>query len=160
MPFAGFNKVRPAMIGRFLCTAALISASMTSGGNAKATASKFDPVCVLPIESIDARTDITAFLQAGLPAELRRAALRRAWTTDPAIRDFKGLQESDWDFADPNAIAGFGNLGPEVDVKARVVQILGERPHAATHPLKQPEESRIHASLANTVWRFLDVAHD
>jgi len=147
------------MIGRFLCTAALITASMTtalahpSGGNAKATASKFDPVAVPPIESIDARTDITAFLQAGVPAELRRVALRRAWTTDPAIRDFKGLQESDWDFADPNAIAGFGNLGPEVDVKIRVMQIFGEAPRAAIHPLRQP-------SLAITVWRLLDVAHD
>jgi len=148
------------MIGRFLCTAALISASMASGGNAKATTLKFSLVTVPSIESIDARTDIIAFLQAGVPAELRRAALRRAWTTDPAIRDFKGLQESDWNFADPNAVAGFGNLGPEVDVKTRVAQIFGEGPHAATHPLKQPEEPRIHASLANTVWRFLDVAHD
>jgi len=148
------------MIGRVLCTAALISASMTSGGNAKATALKFNLVTVPSIESIDALTDIIAFLQAGVPAELRRAALRRAWTTDPAIRDFKGLQESDWDFADPYAVAGFGNLGPEVDVKTRVAQIFGEGPHAATHPLKQPEEPRIHASLANTVWRFLDVAHD
>ena len=131
-----------------------------SGDNAKATASKFDPVTVPPIESIDARTDITAFLQAGVPASLQRAALRCAWTTDPAIRDFKGLQESDWDFADPNGIAGFGNLGPEFDVKIRVAQIFGEAPRAATHPLKQPEGPRIAASLANTVWRFLDVAHD
>jgi len=148
------------MIGRFLCSAAMISASMASGGNANATALKFDLVTVPSIESIDARTDITAFLQAGVPGELRRAALRRAWTTDPVIRDFKGLQESDWDFADPNAVAGFGNLGPEIDVKARVVQIFGEALRAATHPLRQPEEPRIHASLANTVWRFLDVAHD
>ena len=141
------------MIGRVLCSAALISASMISDSNAKATALKFDLVTVPSIESIDARTDITAFLRAGVPGELRRAALRRAWTTDPAIRDFKGLQESDWDFADPNGIAGFGNLGPEFDVKIRVAQIFGEAPRAAIHPLRQP-------SLAITVWRLLDVAHD
>src|SRR5690348_12774764 len=44
-----------------------------------------------PIESIDATTDITAFLRKGIPEELSRAALRRAWSADPAIRDFVGL---------------------------------------------------------------------
>ena len=37
--------------------------------------------------SITAATDIRAFLAPGVPAELTRAALRRAWTADPAIRD-------------------------------------------------------------------------
>jgi hypothetical protein len=39
-------------------------------------------------------------------------ALRRAWTVDPAIRDFKGLQENDWNFNDPNSTPSFGELGP------------------------------------------------
>src|SRR5262245_29007691 len=43
-----------------------------------------------PIESIDAATDVTAFLRKGIPQELSRAALRRAWSADPAIRDFVG----------------------------------------------------------------------
>ncbi|MFY9958049.1 MAG: DUF3306 domain-containing protein [Bradyrhizobium sp.] len=43
-----------------------------------------------PIDSIDAATDITAFLRKGIPQELGRAALRRAWAADPAIRDFVG----------------------------------------------------------------------
>jgi hypothetical protein len=60
------------------------------------------------------------------PPEL--ASLRRAWTADPAIRDFKGLQESDWNFDDPNSIPGFGELGPEVDVRRMLAQILGEAP--------------------------------
>ncbi len=63
-----------------------------------------------PIESIDAATDITAFLRKGIPQELSRAALRRAWTTDHAIRDFVGLAENAWDFNDPNAMPGFGPL--------------------------------------------------
>ena len=37
-----------------------------------------------PIDSIDAGTDITAFLRKGIPRELSRAALRRAWAADPA----------------------------------------------------------------------------
>jgi hypothetical protein len=63
-----------------------------------------------PIESIDAATDITAFLRKGIPQELSRAALRRAWSADPAIRDFVGLAENAWDFNDPNAMPGFGPL--------------------------------------------------
>jgi len=62
------------------------------------------------IETIDAATDITAFLRKGIPQELSRAALRRAWSADPAIRDFVGLAENAWDFNDPNAMPGFGPL--------------------------------------------------
>jgi hypothetical protein len=42
---------------------------------------------------------------------LTRAALRSAWAADPAIRDFIGIAESQWDFNDPAAIPGFGPLG-------------------------------------------------
>jgi hypothetical protein len=62
------------------------------------------------IDSIDAATDITAFLRQGIPQDLSRAALRRAWSADPAIRDFIGLAENAWDFNDPNAMPGFGPL--------------------------------------------------
>ena|SRR5947209_11232647 len=63
-----------------------------------------------PIESITGATDITAFLRRGIPPELSRAALRRAWAADPAIRDFVGLAENAWDFNDPNAMPGFEPL--------------------------------------------------
>lgn len=63
-----------------------------------------------PLDSITAATDITEFLRKGIPAELSRAALRRAWAADPAIRDFVGLAENAWDFTDPNAMPGFGGL--------------------------------------------------
>jgi hypothetical protein len=62
------------------------------------------------IESITASTDVTAFLRRGIPPELSRAALRRAWASDPAIRDFVGLAENAWDFNDPHAMPGFGPL--------------------------------------------------
>ena len=62
--------------------------------------------------SITAVTDIRAFLAPGVPTELARAALRRAWSADPAIRDFVGLAENAWDFTDPTAMPGFGALPP------------------------------------------------
>ena len=48
----------------------------------------------------------------GVPVALSRAALRRAWSTDPAIRDFIGLAENQWDFTATNSIPGFGPLDP------------------------------------------------
>jgi hypothetical protein len=79
-----------------------------------------------PIESIDAATDITAFLRKGIPQELSRAALRRAWSADPAIRDFIGLAENAWDFNDPNAMPGFGPLDcSEAELGDLVDRIVG-----------------------------------
>src|SRR5262245_12659068 len=57
----------------------------------------FDPTQLPPIESIAAETDIRAFLAPGVPVELSRAALRRAWSADPRIREFVGLSENSWD---------------------------------------------------------------
>src|SRR5882724_11016160 len=79
-----------------------------------------------PIDSITAATDITAYLRNGIPQELGRAALRRAWSADPAIRDFVGLAENAWDFNDPNAMPGFGPLDfSEQQLSAVVERIVG-----------------------------------
>ena len=50
-----------------------------------------------PIATISAGSDIRPFLSAGVPADLTRAALRRAWSVDPGIRDFIGLSENSSD---------------------------------------------------------------
>jgi TorA maturation chaperone TorD len=73
----------------------------------------FDPASLPPLQSITAGTDIRSFLGSSVPAELTRAALRRAWVTDPAIRDFIGIAENQWDFNDPTAMPGFGPLRAE-----------------------------------------------
>jgi hypothetical protein len=65
------------------------------------------------LDSITADTDIRAFLGPGVPAELTRAALRRAWMADPQIRDFIGIAENQWDFTAPDGLYGFGQLGVE-----------------------------------------------
>jgi TorA maturation chaperone TorD len=73
----------------------------------------FDPASLPPLQSITAGTDIRSFLGSSVPVELTRAALRRAWVTDPAIRDFIGIAENQWDFNDPTAMPGFGPLRAE-----------------------------------------------
>jgi hypothetical protein len=79
-----------------------------------------------PIESITSATDVTAFLQAGVPADLTRAALRRVWTADPAIRDFVGLAEYAWDFTDPTAMPGFGPLEMTDDARLMISQVVDQ----------------------------------
>jgi hypothetical protein len=91
-----------------------------------------DPEDLPPIDAITADTDIRAFLKSRVPAELTRAALRRAWTNDPAIRDFIGIAENQWDFNDPTAIPGFGPLQGTDDISALLEQAFGQISELAT----------------------------
>lgn len=90
----------------------------------------FDPASLPSLDSIGAQTDISAFLKPGVPSDMKLAALRRAWSADPAIRDFKGLQENDWNFNDPNGIPGFGDLDPNFDVKKMLGDLFGDTARA------------------------------
>ena len=85
----------------------------------------FDPASLPTIESIGAESDIRAFLEAGVPDDLARAALRRVWSLDPAIRDFVGLSENSWDFNAPGAMPGFGPIDGE-EVGRLLTRLLGE----------------------------------
>jgi hypothetical protein len=87
----------------------------------------FDLASLPSIESIVANTDISGFLQSRVPAELTRAALRQAWSSDPAIRDFIGIAENQWDFNDPNAMPGFGPLLEGDHLPELLAQALGGR---------------------------------
>lgn len=94
-------------------------------GDDEAVDEPFDPASLPSIETITVDTDIRAFLGRRVPAELTRAALRQAWASDPAIRDFIGIAENQWDFNDPNAIVGFGPLRGTDNVPALLQQALG-----------------------------------
>jgi hypothetical protein len=95
---------------------------------------EFDVESLPPIESISAETDITAFMRNGVPETLRHAALRRAWSADPAIRNFMGPTENYWDAAGPDGIPGFGDLDPNLDVRRLVSELFGETPRQETPP--------------------------
>jgi hypothetical protein len=86
----------------------------------------FDLSSLPSIEAITANTDVRGFLQSRVPSELTRAALRKAWTSDPAIRDFIGIAENQWDFNDPNAIPGFGPLEMTGNETAVLTDALGK----------------------------------
>jgi hypothetical protein len=110
---------------------------------------EFDLSQLPSLDSITSATDIRAFLTPGVPQDLTRAALRRAWAADPAIRDFVGLAENAWDFTDPNAMPGFGDIPMGYDLKKMVAEVFGElektaEPASAAPPgSPQPQATQI-----------------
>lgn len=52
------------------------------------------------IETLDDSSDFTAFLQDGVPEELKRRALRRLWRLNPVFANLDGLNDYDDDFTD------------------------------------------------------------
>ena len=122
------------------------------------------------LESITAETDIRAFLAPGVPAELTRAALRRAWSADPTIRDFIGLVENGWDFNAPDGVPGFGPLQMTDEMRRLVMDMIGgsnspakaETVTAVTgleQPLSCAEESGSVKTAAKTSEMVLDSGH-
>lgn len=85
-----------------------------------AAAEPFDPATLPPIESLDANSDYRPFMAPEVPDELRRLALRRAWTSNPAIAGFRGLAEYDWDCNAP----GYGRLLPSDDLRRLCERVL------------------------------------
>ena len=108
------------------------------------------------VDSITATTDIRPFRAAGVPEELKYAALRRAWVVDPGIRDFVGLAENQWDFTAPGGAPGFGPLLPGDDVRRLVAHVIGDQaetpsdaPQAQPASTAQPPVSKAESASAD-----------
>jgi hypothetical protein len=130
--------------------AAELSTGPTSGveKSEKIQEAEFDLSTLPSLDSIAPGTDMSVFLQKGVPLELTRAALRRAWSADPTIRDFIGLAENAWDFNDPTAMHGFGPLdqSPE-EVRQMLAQVMGEVRRIA-EPIIQSEDTASNSVIA------------
>lgn len=61
-----------------------------------------EPVAPLPdlpdVESLTADSDYTAFMQAGVPEDLKRLALRKLWRSNPIFANLDGMNDYDEDF--------------------------------------------------------------
>lgn len=102
-----------------------------------------DLLAKLPsLDALTPETDLTAFLQAGVPTALRNAALRRMWSLDPAIRDFVSeAREYAYDWNTPGGVPGMGPLLPTDDVKAMLKRIIDGVPMATEEePGTEPED--------------------
>jgi len=107
----------------------------------------FDPASLPPIQSINAASDVRAFLAPGVPVELTRAALRRAWATDPTIRDFVGIAENQWDFTRPDGAPGFGPLDLTPELRRLVSELCGN-PGNVEHGPEDPEQPSLYPAEA------------
>ena len=51
-----------------------------------------------PIDELNFESDYTVFLNSKVPETLRRAALRKLWTSDPVLANLDGLNDYDEDY--------------------------------------------------------------
>lgn len=88
---------------------------------------EFDLSSLPSLDEIGPGTKVDVFLRKGVPPEVSRAALRRAWVSDPAIRDFIGLSENSWDFNATEGVPGFGRLEMTDDLRRMVAEMFTPR---------------------------------
>lgn len=100
----------------------------------------FDLSKLPDLDSITAETDIRPFMAAGVPPGLRQAALRQVWVADPAIRDFIGIAENQWDFTPGGNAPGFDFSPPVGDVARMVADIFGGGSKKLPPELVEPED--------------------
>jgi hypothetical protein len=103
---------------------------------------EFDLASLPRVEDLTVASDLGPFLKPGVPAAIRAAALRRMWSLDPAIRDYIGPVEYQWDFNTPGGLpTGFASeLGG--DLKKLLAQAIGlpdeDEPPPDEAPAGQP----------------------
>jgi hypothetical protein len=91
------------------------------------------------IDELTAETDLRPFLRRGVPAALKRAALRKMWTLNPAIRDYVDpARDYAWDWNTPGGVPGTGALSLPAAARA-LAALAGERP---ARPAPRAEEQR------------------
>ena len=87
------------------------------------------------LDLVDKDFDVAHWLKQNVPESWKLAALRRAWESDPAIRDFENpARDYALDWNTPGGAPGYGPLTESDDVEAMVRGIFGETPPAEIEP--------------------------
>jgi len=92
-----------------------------------------------PVDSLTANSDLAPFLKKGIPETLRNAAMRQMWESDPAIRDYIGPADYQWDFHTPGALAGFGDLDAGADIARMVADVTEYHLKVPDAPVTEPQ---------------------
>ncbi len=100
----------------------------------------FDLTKLPRIEDLTPTSDFAQFLQKGVPEDLKRLALRRAWSLDPAIRDFIEVAENQYDWNVVGGAPGFGELDAGTDLKALLLQATGRPPEPREASAEAPAD--------------------
>lgn len=113
------------------------------GAAADDTLSEDELAALPPIETIDASTDIAAFMRKGVPNALRNAALRRFWAASPLSRDYLDpARDYAYDWNVPGGVPGDGPLAPGFDAKALADRLFGERRPTMAEAAETAEDVR------------------
>jgi hypothetical protein len=102
----------------------------------------FDLASLPPLHLIVADTDMQQFMHETVPEEVTRAALRSAWTSDPAVRDFVGIAENQWDFNDHASMPGFGPIEAADYLATQALQSLADAVQIAPEDARSIAETR------------------
>jgi hypothetical protein len=103
---------------------------------------------------IVADTDMQQFMHEAVPEEVTRAALRSAWTADPAVRDFVGIAENQWDFNDHASIPGFGPIEAADYLATQALQSLTDAVQIAPEDARSVAETKCADSETKTADRL------
>lgn len=90
----------------------------------------FDPATLPAIDDLTVTSDIRDFLRKEVPDALRKLALRKIWSLDPQIRDFREIAENQYDWNAIDGVPGFGPLPEGTDIGALLAQATGQIPAA------------------------------
>ena len=114
---------------------------------------EFDLDSLPKLAELTETTDITAFLQKGVPEHLRNAALRKSWALDPAIRNYVNpALEYAYDWNTPGGVPGNGEIGAGIDVARMVSQIMGSgSPAEASNPAGDSVIEAAHVAAPSAV---------
>ncbi|WNJ89410.1 DUF3306 domain-containing protein [Bosea sp. 685] len=95
----------------------------------QAAASEPDMVEPPSLDLIDKDFDVAHWLKQNVPESWKLAAMRRAWESDPTIRDFENpARDYALDWNTPGGAPGYGPLTESDDVEAMVRGIFGDAP--------------------------------
>ncbi len=102
---------------------------LAAARQADVVAEEADPDIIENLPSLDditAETDLAPFMQRGVPAKLRNAAMRRMWLANPLIRDHVDpALDYAWDWNAPGGVPGGGGVLHADGVARMVDDLLG-----------------------------------
>lgn len=96
-----------------------------------------EPESVEPpsLDLIDKDFDLAHWLKQNVPESWKLAALRRAWESDPAIRDFENpARDYALDWNTPGGAPGYGPLSESDNVEEMLANIFGKPPELPEPP--------------------------
>ncbi len=109
------------------------------GAEAEETLSPEELALLPSLDDLTPDMDLTAFLRQGVPAGLRKAAMRRMWSLDPAIRDYLSeAREYAYDWNVPGGVPGMEPLRATDNVEAMLSGMFGPRGEARSPAVPPP----------------------